>query len=50
MTFGVLLFNVKLRYQTINIHNLLHLPQSVRELGPLWTHSCFHFEDNQSAL
>ena len=34
-----------LRYQTINIHNLLHLPQSVRELGPLWTHSCFHFED-----
>ena len=35
----------ELRYQTINIHNLLRLPQSVRQLGPLWTCSCFHFED-----
>ena len=39
-----------LRYQTINIHNLLHLPQSVRELGPLWTHSCFHFEDKNGYI
>ena len=39
----------ELRYQTINIHNLLHLPQSVRELGPLWTHSCFHFEDKRNS-
>lgn len=40
----------ELRYQTINIHNLLHLPQSVRELGPLWTHSCFHFEDKNGYI
>lgn len=29
---------------TINIHNLLHLPETVRKLGPLWAHSCFAFE------
>jgi len=29
---------------TMNIHNLLHLPQAVRNLGPLWSHSCFPFE------
>ena len=40
----------ELRYQTINIHNLLHLPQSVRELGPLWTNSCFHFEDKNGYI
>ena len=38
------------RYQTINVHNLLHLPQGVRELGPLWTHSCFHFEDKNGYI
>ena len=29
---------------TINIHNLLHLPEVVRNLGPLWSNSCFPFE------
>ena len=29
---------------TINIHNLLHLPNVVRHLGPLWVNSCFAFE------
>ena len=33
------------RYELANIHLLLHLVESVRQLGPLWTHSCFHFED-----
>ena len=28
-----------------NVHGLLHLPQSVRDLGPLWSHSCFPFEN-----
>lgn len=27
------------------VHGLLHLPQSVRDLGPLWSHSCFPFEN-----
>ena len=40
----------ELRYQTINVHNLLHLPQAVRELGPLWTHSCFDFEDKNGYI
>lgn len=27
-----------------NVHGLLHLPEVVRDLGPLWSHSCFQFE------
>ena len=38
------------RYQTANIHGLVHLADNVRELGPLWTHSCFHFEDKNGFL
>ena len=32
-------------YMTLNVHQLLHLADSVRDLGPLYTHSCFSFED-----
>ena len=32
------------RYMTANVHNLLHLTDCIRELGPLWAFSCFHFE------
>lgn len=39
-----------LRYQTANIHLLVHLVDEVRALGPLWTHSCFHFEDKNGFL
>lgn len=28
----------------------MHLADSVRALGPLWTHSCFHFEDENGYL
>jgi len=35
---------------TINIHNLLHLPTVVRNLGPLWAHSCFPFESANEEL
>lgn len=27
-----------------NVHSLLHLPETVEDLGPLWAHSCFPFE------
>ena len=42
VTFGEL---YSVRYQTANIHYLLHIPQDARNLGPLWTHSCFPFEN-----
>ncbi|XP_056462598.1 uncharacterized protein LOC130402460 [Gadus chalcogrammus] len=38
------------RYLTANVHLLVHLADSVRALGPLWTHSCFHFEDKNGYL
>lgn len=38
------------RFTTLNIHQLLHLPDNVRELGPLYTHSCFPFEDKNGFL
>lgn len=36
--------------ETINIHSLLHLTDDVRNLGPLWTHSCFPFESYNGNL
>lgn len=33
------------RYQTYNLHNLLHLTRSVDLLGPLWAQSAFWYED-----
>lgn len=38
------------RYQSANLHQLLHLPAVVQELGPLFTYSCFHFEDLNHTL
>lgn len=38
-------------YCSFNIHLLLHLPQSVLNWGPLWTHSAFCYEHcNQELL
>lgn len=34
-----------LRYCSINIHLLIHLPDSVKNLGPLWAHTCYESED-----
>lgn len=31
-------------YLSLNVHNLLHLVETVRRHGPLWAYSCFHFE------
>ena len=32
------------RYLTASMHGLMHLPEVVQHLGPLWAHSCFPFE------
>ena len=40
-----------LRFITLIIHQLLHLVDNVRDLGHLYTHNCFSFEDkNRSVL
>jgi len=33
------------RYSTYNVHNLLHMVHSVKQLGPLWAQSSFWYED-----
>jgi hypothetical protein len=38
------------RYESSNVHALLHLSGKVRDLGPLWAHSCFFFEDLNGEL
>ena len=35
---------------TLNVHNVSHLTQYVRRLGPMWAYSCFPFEDMNGAL
>ena len=32
------------------MHGLLHLPEVVENLGPLWAHSCFPFESANGDL
>ena len=38
------------RFQTLNVHQLLHLPDDVKDLGPVYTHSCFSFEDKNGFI
>ena len=38
------------RYMSANIHLLLHLPDTVKQLGPLWAYSCFHYEGQNGVL
>ena len=38
------------RYLTLNVHSLLHLSDVVRNLGPLWCHSSFPFENANGQL
>lgn len=39
-----------LSFTTLNFHQLLHLADSVICLWPLYTQSCFHFEDKNGVL
>ena len=43
-------FGLGERQMTANVHSLLHLPEVVRSLGPLWAHSCFPYEDAKSDI
>lgn len=38
------------QFQTFNVHQLLHLPEVVADVGPLWSNSCFPFEDYNGDL
>ena len=35
---------------TMNVHSVIHLAQAVRNLGPLWSYSCFGFENMNGHL
>ena len=41
-------FNIiyETKFATLNFHQLVHLVDQVRQLGALWTHACFTFEDS----
>ena len=38
------------RYMTMNVHSLLHFADTVKELGPLYIYSLFHFEDKNGYI
>ena len=38
------------RYETYNVHCLLHLHDCVQNIGPLWSCSCFWYEDYNGYL
>lgn len=38
------------RHMSANLHQLLHLPDVVQDLGPLWVYSCFSFEGMNGEL
>ena len=38
------------QHMSANLHQLLHLPDTVRHLGPLWVYSCFPFESLNGKL
>lgn len=33
------------QFCSINLHHLLHLPDTMRQLGPLFAHTCYEYED-----
>lgn len=35
---------------TASVHGLMHLPSTVKNLGPLWCNSCFPFESANGDL
>jgi len=39
-----------MHYKTFNVPCLLHRTERVKDLGSLWTHSCFSFEDFNGEL
>lgn len=39
-----------LQFCTINFHQLMHLPDCVRNFGPLWAYSCYEYENINGEL
>lgn len=39
-----------IEFCSINIHQLLHLCECVRNLGPLWAYTCYEYEDINGQL
>ncbi|CAL1685139.1 unnamed protein product [Lasius platythorax] len=39
-----------IEFCSINLHQLLHLPDCVRNLGPLWAYTCYEYEDINGQL
>ena len=35
---------------TINVHSLIHLPETIKDLGPLYFYNLFHLEDKNGYL
>ena len=48
--FGILKQNIFQHYLSANLHQLLHLHDTVEQLGPLWVYSCFSFESMNGNL
>ncbi len=42
--------NIGENNMSMNVHSLLHLPNVVEDIGPLWAHSCFQFESANGQL
>ena len=38
------------RWVTLNTHQIIHFPDNVRDMGPLWCFSCFPFENANGDL
>ena len=38
------------RHATINLHYLLHFPEAVQQLGPIWANTCYEFENTNGVL
>ena len=49
-TVSLTLFLIGERYATINLHYLLHLPECVQDLDPLWANTCYEFESANGTL
>ena len=43
-------FSTGERYASLNLHYLLHYPEAVQQLGPMWANTCYEFENANGEL